>query len=592
MRLAEQTLDEVGAVLYAAFHGESKAFSDEVKAHLADRTEPVYLAFRASGQRKLERWFECPDGQGDGLIAAAKAAAETLGDGAEAIDQVEVNLTHAYAEVDLSDDATRRRLTANVHRGIVGLELKHDDHVVRIAPTKTIATNREVAKTLEKFRGDRRLTLADLRSPAVTTRSFESGQIIVGFPGSRDTEGKALEQPTAFPLYRANVLVSIDEMSKEFVQGLEQDLGDFLVRAVQQDGKMTYMYYPSRGEESKNRNNMIRQWMATLALCRLSKYRDDKKIAKVAEDNIRYNLRKFYHASGKYGLIEWSKKVKLGAVALAVLSLYEHPKRKQFKRVESKLWNTIDYLNQKDTGEFRTFFKPADRNDVQNFYPGEAQLAWAFKWDEDPNDELLENFMRSFRYYRAWHFDPSNRNPAFIPWHTQAYYLVWRKTKDEELRDFVFAMNDWLMGLQQWGGALYEDTRGRYHDPNRRYGPPHASSTGVYMEGLIDAFCMARELGDEERRERYRLMILRGLRSTKQLMFRSDIDMFYVSKRDWLHGGMRTTVYDNTMRIDNVQHCLMAILKILDAFEEDDYKHPEVDYAELTAAPRNTYLGE
>lgn len=591
MRLAEKTLDEVGAVFHAAFTGESPAFDADVDAHLSARKDPIYLALRAGGRRKLERWFECPDGQAKGLIAAAKASAEGLGDGAEAIDQAEINLTHAFADVDLSDEPTRRRLTANVHRGIVGLELRHEDHLVRVAPTKTIATNREVGKTLEKFRSDRRLTLADLRGPKVQTRSFEAGQIIVGFPGSRDTEGETLEEPTAFPLYRGNVLVPIEEMNRQFVEGLERDLGNFLVRAVQSDGKMTYMYYPSRGEESQNRNNMIRQWMATLALCRLSKARDDKKIADVAESNIRYNLRKYYHASGKYGLIEWAKKVKLGAVSLAVLSLYEHPKRKQFKRVESKLWNTIDYLNQED-GEFRTFFKPADRNDVQNFYPGEAQLAWAFKWDEKPDDALLERFMRTFRYYRDWHFQPKNRNPAFIPWHAQAYYLVWKKTKDEELRDFVFAINDWLMGLQQWGGALYEDTRGRFHDPNRRYGPPHASSTGVYMEGLIDAFCMARELGDEERKERYRLSILRGLRSTKQLMFRSDIDMFYVGKREWLHGGMRTTVYDNTMRIDNVQHCLMAILKILDAFEDEDFSHPEVDYAELTAAPRSTYIGE
>ena len=50
-----------------------------------------------------------------------------------------------------------------------------------------------------------------------------------------------------------------------------------------------------------------------------------------------------------------------------------------------------------------------------------------------------------------------------------------------------------------------------------------------------------------------------------QLQFADDIDMFYVSKRDRVFGGLRTTVYDNQIRCDNVQHTLMATLKILES---------------------------
>jgi hypothetical protein len=182
--------------------------------------------------------------------------------------------------------------------------------------------------------------------------------------------------------------------------------------------------------------------------------------------------------------------------------------------------------------------------------------------------------MKSFEYYRKWHLE-TNRNPAFIPWHTQACYKLWKQTRDERLREFIFQMNDWLLSMQQSeDNVVYRDATGRFYDPNRPFGPPHSSATGVYLEGLIDAFLLARQTSDNKRMDDYRSAIVRGLRSVMQLQFTDEIDMFYISesKRKLARGGIRTTVYDNQIRCDNVQHNLMAILKILDAFEEDDYK--------------------
>ncbi|MGB1014408.1 MAG: hypothetical protein ACPG4T_09775, partial [Nannocystaceae bacterium] len=214
--------------------------------------------------------------------------------------------------------------------------------------------------------------------------------------------------------------------------------------------------------------------------------------------------------------------------------------------------------------------KPANRNDVQNFYPGEAQLAWAERYLETRDQALLDRFMASFAYYRDWH--RAQKNPAFIPWHTQAYYMVWRQTRNPDLREFVLEMNDWLLAMQQWDDLEYADMQGRYHDPSHpEYGPPHASSTGVYLEGLIDAFAMARELGDDLRATAYRRAIVRGLRSSLQLCFSDDLHMFYINKRKRLRGGLRTTIYDNVVRVDNVQHVQLAVLKILAVFEPQDW---------------------
>ena len=144
-------------------------------------------------------------------------------------------------------------------------------------------------------------------------------------------------------------------------------------------------------------------------------------------------------------------------------------------------------------------------------------------------------------------------------------------TRDAELADAVFAMNDWLLGVQQWETAPHPDCRGRFYDPDRPFGPPHASSTAVYLEGLADAVALARAVGEHDRVAGYRTAILRGLRSLSQLTFKDDGDMFYIAKRAAARGGVQTSEYDNAVRVDNVQHALTAIDKVLRTFSAEDY---------------------
>lgn len=315
---------------------------------------------------------------------------------------------------------------------------------------------------------------------------------------------------------------------------------------------------------------MVRQWMATVALGRLARARSDPRLFALAKRNIEYNLASSYRYQDGLGVIECDGKVKLGAVALAALAIVEHPEAATYRTVEGALIRTIDHLWHAD-GSFETFLRPRGRADNRNFYPGEALLLWVTLYERNRAQALLERIMASFRYYRAWHL--AERNPAFVPWHTQAYCALWGSTGDSDLRDFVFLMNDWLLNMQQWDDAPYADLMGRFYDPLRpQFGGPHASSTGAYVESLIDAYLLARQSDDARRAERYRLGVARGLRSLMQLQFRNWGDMYYVSQPELVQGALRTNEYDNTLRLDNVQHALMAALKTLTAFEEDEYQ--------------------
>ena len=177
----------------------------------------------------------------------------------------------------------------------------------------------------------------------------------------------------------------------------------------------------------------------------------------------------------------------------------------------------------------------------------------------------LAQCLRVFELCRARHY--LDRNPAFVPWHTQACASLFAQTGRRELAEFVFEMNDRLLPMQQWDG-LAPDLRGRFYDPRRPdFGPPHASSTGVYMEGLADAAALARALGDGRRALEYERTLGRGLRSLRQLQFRDRHVAFYVSGRKRVLGALRTRVYDNAVRVDSAGHALAAASKILRPIE-------------------------
>jgi hypothetical protein len=518
------------------------------RARLALKPVPearVYLALRKNGLRLAHGFVEGPDWPRAVLEGVEKLVADRPS-AAEA-DTVELCLPHSRERVKLRKG---KPPLGDKDRGVLGLELKRaSGGTVSRCPTQLVADNVSFATMLKDFGKEHRLT-EDTLLDEVTAEQYEAYQFLVRL------DGKKLQ-----PMFRGNEVVKLESVTAESTKQLAAGMTQWMKAQVQPDGRMVYMYFPSRGEEaSAGKNNMIRQFMATLCLQRIANREQSEAARELAQRNLRFNLATFFRLDGDKGLIDERGKYKLGGIALAALSIIESPFRAEFAAQEAALRRTVESMQQPD-GSFRTFYG-LEQNDNQNFYPGEALLMWAILLAEKPDSALEDRFKRAFLYYRDWH--RQNTNPAFIPWHTQAYYAVWKRTRDPELRDFMFEMNDFLSDFQQWD-APYDDLRGRFYDPDRRaFGPPHASSTGVYLEGLTDVRMLARQVGDKERERRYSLVIKRALRSLMQLQFVNEIDTFYISKKERVLGGVRTNEYDNAIRVDNVQHSLMGLQKLLD----------------------------
>mgnify|MGYP003636581521 CR=1 FL=1 len=449
----------------------------------------------------------------------------------------------------------------NSLRGKQAMEIEFGGKTTRWAATKMLAQNLGFSNALNRHLSAVKRKLDPQASIPVTL--YQTRQWFCDNSASPQNHASPVE------LFRGNRVVEIEFINRESVQRCAQAMTRWLAAQVSDVGAASYKYWPSRGAYASS-NNAIRQWMATVCLGRAAKSFGSEPLATIAAKNLAYNLSATYQTDGKQSYIWMNGSAKLGAAALAALAIFESPQRKQFLNEEYALHNLIYSLGNAD-GSFDTFYIPRERKDNQNFYSGEALLFLATRYRVSRNPAELVRIMDAFHYYRAWH--RNNRNPAFVPWHTQAYYLVWQVTKDEALKNFIFEMNNWLLAMQQWDSAEFPDMQGRFYDPARPYfGPPHASSTGVYLEGLIDAFALAKQCGDQARADNYRVAIVRGIRSLMQLQFKDVVDCFYIKHVDRVLGGLRTTVYDNTIRIDNVQHALMALLKIVNRFSDQDYR--------------------
>ncbi len=437
-------------------------------------------------------------------------------------------------------------------RGIVGMEIGYRAETARLAPTRMLAANLGFDRTLAKFLEDRGVGRDDFASHGCL-RAFSAEQYLLP-PGN-------VGRPV--PLFRGSVPVAAEPSSSEGrASALGNGIGQWMLDNLSAKGALPYKYWPSRGEESPA-DNAIRRFLASMALARLGTLRDSTEILQAARRNLRFNLDRYYEdIGGGRGAIVERTGAKLGAAAVAGLAIMENPAREEFARELTMLAAGIESLAHDELG-FRTFFFPAERDgDNWNFYAGEALLFWAEARRRGLSiAPTSERCKRAFERCRARH--RRKRNPAFVPWHTQACASLFAQTGRREFADFAFEMNDWLLPMQQWDG-LDADLRGRFYDPRRpEFGPPHAASTGAYLEGLADAAALAHTLGDEGRTSLYGRAIRRGLRSLRQLQFRDWRDAFYISRPVRVLGALRTEAYDNAVRLDSAAHALLAAVKVL-----------------------------
>ena len=464
-------------------------------------------------------------------------------------DAVEVCLAGSFKSVVRSDFS---RVFCNRARGMIGIESQTGGGLLRLSPTQMIAGNFGFDKSLSIGQSKHFSGLSRTRK-SEEVRAFSARQYLL-YP---DADRRPVE------LYRGSVLVAdTPSCLAPRAAKLAGGIGHWMIANMSADGRLPYKYWPSRGKDSPA-DNAIRRFLATLGLARLAKASGSAAAHEAATRNLKFNLNRYFRniGDGRGAIVEQGQ-AKLGAAALAGLAILELSHNSRFGEELEMLMNAVKSLVDGESG-FRTFFFPRSRDGENwNFYSGEALLFLAETLRRGHHlAPSLRLCASAFERCRAKH--ALRRNPAFVPWHTQACASLFLVSGRREFSDFILEMNDWLLSMQQWEG-LTPDLRGRFYNPRRPdFGPPHAASTGAYLEGLADAAMIAGLLGDHERESSYDRALRRGMRSLRQLQFRDRRDAFYVTRHKRVLGALRTEVYDNSVRVDSAAHALLAAIKAL-----------------------------
>ena len=496
---------------------------------LLQDTSAVYLALRAGGSLLASVWTR-PDrleeALADWVARASSSHRHTL----------EMTLLGRPRRLD--DNGLR--CLADQERGLWGFAAATDTTASRLSPNEIITRNLSHAKALHRLSAPPGVSGAGVYACATEQWLWAYHP-----------------HPRWLQLERQKAAAGTRPADTEGVATLGDGLAIWLYSQLDQHGRLPYKYWPGNGRYAQT-NNTIRQYLATLALLKHARTLGGEHQRAKAEMRLQKELAATYVVHDGYAAISDKNGIKLGAIALAGLALLHSRRSHRWRREWERLYAATRRL-WTPSGAFRTFMAPSWRNDNQNFYPGEALLFWAELYRRECDPRLRRDLDRALSYYRRWHLD--NPNPAFVPWHTQVCARMYAATGGRGYLDHIIAMNDWLLPLQQWDNAPYPDMRGRFHDPRRPdFGPPHASSTAVYTEGLIAAAGAARAAGDTAHAVLYARAARRGLSHLRQLQYLDVTDLFRLSHPERVFGALRTEVYDLTVRVDSVAHALLACL--------------------------------
>jgi len=364
------------------------------------------------------------------------------------------------------------------------------------------------------------------------------------FMGERGSE--------SIELYRYNLFINISDIDEECIYNSIQNGSMWYQNTIDpKTNRLEYLYYPSDDSYSNDTND-IRHIASIWALVKLRSFLNDSNISNVIYSSLDYFL-SFTQDFQEYSYILIDDEAKLASNAFLILSLLETPEYPQRDILIDRYAKGILSL-QNQNGSFQTYFF-SDKNTGIDYYPGEAMLSLITLYHETKNESYLHAVSDGFIYYKAyWRI---NKNTAFIPWHTQTYALLFDVTKEREVADFIFEMNDWIIENYQIKNSIYKDEIGGFP----LYHPTF--STSVFLEGISDAYRIAVLLNDTIHIERYREALQLGTRFILQTQWTND-NSFYLENRTRALGGFKTSLTDNSIRIDNTQHAVMALMKIYD----------------------------
>ncbi len=537
----EQLLDIADKAILDAVSGRSgaRAAATEFDA-MPNR---VYVVLWQSG-RKLGAGLSQSDNLASGVYQAARhALAERVPAGAAGLD-VHIHILGADQSWD----------DGGYQQGLHGVSLRRKQ-AVTVYPSWAIETNTREAKLLARL--SKQLNAIDPGARPPGQFYFPADHFARPFSAASD---RAVRR-----YYKGSTPQLRPGITRERFNRMHRLARQWLLHAITDEGDFRYLYYPSRDSFPEDRNNMIRQLMSSRGLAELAK--GDSGILPLHRRNLAYVMTHWYRESESEAYIWFRDKSKLGANAMALRTLVASPLFNQYRPQAQRLLRGIRSLQQPD-GNLQAWYRAPDYHfdeaRLLSFYSGEAILALVEYHLRTGDPAALQAARTSQAYFLRRYVDEIDEHyyPAYVPWHAQSLSALYKITGLPAYAEAVFVLTDKLLELQQVEAGEQPDHLGRFYNPlTPEYGSPHASSDGVYTEGLAYAYELAVLTRDAARIDRYRRALLLALHNLGNLQYRDD-RLYFVRNTAAVKGAFRIHSSNNRVRVDSVQHALDAFDKV------------------------------
>lgn len=206
---------------------------------------------------------------------------------------------------------------------------------------------------------------------------------------------------------------------------------------------------------------------------------------------------------------------------------------------------------QRTDGSYKVCFEDVPDHG-EELYAGEAMLALLETYRRLHNPRYLQSAERAFAYYDSQYFQRSCVSDDllifFANWQSQACRLLFQFTPAAALKRgvarFIFHMHDQIV------------ENGFYRDVERRSEQQVSVEVACALEGMNNAYAVAREL-DDERLEHYRGCICAGLKYLLRLQSTKD-------GTAQEYGGFGASLSERAQRIDVTGHAASAFMKSIE----------------------------
>ncbi len=429
----------------------------------------------------------------------------------------------------------------NIELGVHSIEVEQGSDNAYYKASVPIKSNLSHKKALKKLCKKAGLSKKCYDEPATRIYMYDT----LEFKGNRNGD--------VVDLSRQNVLFSKEEIDEDMVNERLLFARDWFVNNTNEDtGMIEYAYYPSKDEYSDD-NNHVRQLATIWAVATLRNYFNDKSLNDLIYTTLDHYLQ-YKKCEKDHCYLDIDGKTKLGYSAFVILALLEAKEYPNSEEIREEFARGVLYQQQED-GSYRTYFN-SDKMSGEAFYPGEAMLAIMKLYKETGDKKYLQSVGNAVPYYMDY-WNKSKSILSFIPWHSQAQSLYYEETKDRQVAEFIFKINDYLIDKFQVRESPYKDEIGGF--------PPLKPCflTQTDAEGTIDAYRVAKLYGDKQREIKYKESLINSFR----FIFLSQHipeNSFYLKHPNRAIGGFRQSLTTNTQRLDFTQHAVLAMLKALE----------------------------